>query len=114
MRNTSHIKDIVRVGNIYSYYILIIVLLLSLAGLPPLIGFVSKIIVIITAIRKPWAYTVFIMIIGSLISLFYYLGLFFSMFLSSNKRNKRDLVMFKKNRVIRVIIIMVNFLGGLG
>nr|QIT03184.1 NADH dehydrogenase subunit 2 [Phymorhynchus sp. LD-2020] len=114
MSNTSHMKDIVSVGNMYSYYILIIVLLLSLAGLPPLIGFVSKMMVILTAMSKPWAYTVFIMIMGSLMSLFYYLGLFFSMFLSSNKSNKSDLVMFKKNSISSVIIIMVNFLGGLG
>nr|QJE37148.1 NADH dehydrogenase subunit 2 [Phymorhynchus buccinoides] len=114
MSNADSMKNIISVGNLYSYYVLVIVLLLSLAGLPPLIGFISKMMVILMAMSSPWAYTVFVMIIGSLMSLFYYLGLFFSMFLSSNKNNSSELEIFKGSGIMSVFIIMLNFLGGLG
>nr|AXA45419.1 NADH dehydrogenase subunit 2 [Eubela sp. MNHN IM 2013-9671] len=114
MSNMNTMKNVISVGNLYSYYILVIVLLLSLAGLPPLVGFISKMMVILMAVSKPWVYSVFIMIIGSLMSLFYYLGLLFSMFLSSSKENSSELEIFKKSSTMSVFIIMLNFLGGVG
>nr|YP_009503342.1 NADH dehydrogenase subunit 2 [Typhlosyrinx sp. MNHN IM 2013-18371]AXA45432.1 NADH dehydrogenase subunit 2 [Typhlosyrinx sp. MNHN IM 2013-18371] len=114
LSNVNSMKGVISVGNLYSYYVLVIILLLSLAGLPPLIGFMSKMMVILMAMVNPWVYAIFIMIIGSLMSLFYYLGLLFSMFLSSNKDNKSELEMFKKSSVMSILIIMLNFLGGAG
>nr|YP_009707859.1 NADH dehydrogenase subunit 2 [Pseudocleopatra dartevellei]QEU52728.1 NADH dehydrogenase subunit 2 [Pseudocleopatra dartevellei] len=58
------------------------VMLLSLGGLPPFLGFISKWVVVNLAMSTDsWGF-LFILIIGSLLSLFYYLNLFFSEVLS--------------------------------
>nr|BAJ09654.1 NADH dehydrogenase subunit 2 [Cerithidea djadjariensis] len=57
-------------------------MLLSLGGLPPLLGFISKWTVISSAMTaSPWG-ILFFLVLGSLMSLFYYLSLFFSEVLS--------------------------------
>nr|YP_009487066.1 NADH dehydrogenase subunit 2 [Semisulcospira coreana]BBB06413.1 NADH dehydrogenase subunit 2 [Semisulcospira coreana] len=54
------------------------IMLLSLGGLPPFLGFISKWTVISGSMSaSPWGILFFI-ILGSLMSLFYYLSLFFS------------------------------------
>merc|ERR1712170_120256 len=52
------------------------ILLLSLGGLPPFLGFVSKFAVISFLARRRLFLALIVLIIGSLISLYYYLILF--------------------------------------
>nr|YP_010976469.1 NADH dehydrogenase subunit 2 [Volva habei]WNX95641.1 NADH dehydrogenase subunit 2 [Volva habei] len=99
--------------------------LLSLGGLPPLLGFIPKLIVIAKGISGPTGNFVFFLILGSLISLSYYLGLVFSLVLDEKKMNKffitkqlSDTNIFLNFLLIMnlfggLLIIMVNFLGSL-
>nr|QTT61199.1 NADH dehydrogenase subunit 2 [Tritia pfeifferi] len=89
----------------------IMLLLLSLGGLPPLLGFISKWLVIAVSVSGPWTFAIFILILGSLMSLFYYLSLFFSMFLSNLK--KYGINNQKLSNGLMITINTLNLLGGI-
>nr|YP_010985484.1 NADH dehydrogenase subunit 2 [Unedogemmula leucotropis]WOK81728.1 NADH dehydrogenase subunit 2 [Unedogemmula leucotropis] len=89
----------------------IMLLLLSLGGLPPLLGFISKLLVIIISTKGPWLLIVFMLIVGSLMSLFYYLSLFFSFFLNSTK--KHGLGYMSVNAIVIITINVLNIGGGI-
>jgi len=61
--------------------------LLSLAGLPPLLGFLPKWMRIYIISHRGQITIIFILIIGTLLSLFYYLRIFFIIFTNSIKSN---------------------------
>jgi len=63
----------------------IIVILLSLAGLPPLLGFISKWVVLIVSATSSLYPLLGLLVLGSLMRLFYYLSLYFSIFLGGQK-----------------------------
>ena len=91
-----------------------ILILLSLGGLPPLLGFISKWIVITAGSSTSSWGLLFLLVLGSLISLFYYLRLFFSEVLSL----KGETISFKgltelKGRSYINLIVLINILGGL-
>nr|QKI32114.1 NADH dehydrogenase subunit 2 [Nassarius granifer] len=89
----------------------IMLLLLSLGGLPPLLGFISKWLVVMSSVSGPWMSAVFVLILGSLMSLFYYLSLFFSVFLSNLKKygiNNQEL-----GSEVMILINMFNVMGGI-
>nr|AXA45289.1 NADH dehydrogenase subunit 2 [Splendrillia sp. 2 MNHN IM 2013-9750] len=90
----------------------VMLLLLSLGGLPPLLGFIPKLMVIMVSSSMPWLYVIMIMIIGSLMSLFYYLSLFFSFFLSVNKKQGYSSSKTDFNLLI-VMINIFNIFGGI-
>ena len=91
----------------------VMIILLSLAGLPPLVGFISKWVVLLVGASRtlyPW---LGILILGSLMSLFYYLGLYFSLFLGASKRL---LLLTTPRKNIPSFVsfgVLVNALGGL-
>nr|ALS46280.1 NADH dehydrogenase subunit 2 [Glycera fallax] len=58
----------------------LMVLFLSLGGLPPFVGFLPKWLMIKSMISQNMTLFTSLMILGSLISLFYYLSLFFNLF----------------------------------
>jgi len=73
-----------RFGRIPNFFILLLGLrFLSLAGLPPFLGFYSKLIVLICIVGANKFLFAAILIIGSLINLFYYLGIFFNLYIVS-------------------------------
>ena len=63
----------------------VMVMLLSLAGLPPLLGFISKWVVLLVSAASSLYPLLGLLVIGSVISLFYYLSLYFSIFLGRQK-----------------------------
>nr|AXA45263.1 NADH dehydrogenase subunit 2 [Cochlespira sp. MNHN IM 2013-19079] len=89
----------------------VMLLLLSLGGLPPLLGFISKWLVIMSSTSGPWLPVISALIIGSLMSLFYYLSLFFSIFLSFTKKHGLNQFLSKNSMVST--ISMLNIGGGL-
>nr|YP_009175971.1 NADH dehydrogenase subunit 2 [Volutharpa perryi]ALI30670.1 NADH dehydrogenase subunit 2 [Volutharpa perryi] len=105
MKNMNNLK------NSSTSQLTIMLLLLSLGGLPPLLGFVSKWLVIVASTTGPWSVMIFALILGSLMSLFYYLSLFFSLFLSSLK--KYGLNQLGTNNSFIVVINTLNITGGL-
>jgi len=76
-------KELVTLNSIYpikpSIILIFIILLLSLGGLPPLVGFFPKWIVLYSINSIP---TTFFLISGSLLNLFYYLNIRFSLALT--------------------------------
>nr|APH08706.1 NADH dehydrogenase subunit 2 [Pygmaeconus traillii] len=90
-------------------YVNIIVILLSLGGLPPLLGFISKWVVIQISSMNNMLFMVLFLILGSLLSLYYYLNLLFSILLTNNKS-----ILWKQSVNNSVIfIVMVNAFGGI-
>nr|YP_010713536.1 NADH dehydrogenase subunit 2 [Mauritia arabica]UVF28355.1 NADH dehydrogenase subunit 2 [Mauritia arabica asiatica]WDA98668.1 NADH dehydrogenase subunit 2 [Mauritia arabica] len=91
----------------------VMIMLLSLGGLPPLLGFISKWLVMVASINGYlWSF-VFALILGSLMSLFYYLGLFFSLFLNNLKKSGGMKELTEKKSVLLLILLLSNLLGGL-
>nr|YP_003204850.1 NADH dehydrogenase subunit 2 [Bolinus brandaris]ACF04924.1 NADH dehydrogenase subunit 2 [Bolinus brandaris] len=107
----STMKDIdsLKTGKITQVNIML--LLLSLGGLPPLLGFVSKWSVILVSTGNPWLSVLFILILGSLMSLFYYLTLFFSVCVSGMKMETYN-KMSQSSEVVLTFIIVLNIFGG--
>nr|YP_010580815.1 NADH dehydrogenase subunit 2 [Coralliophila richardi]UZT26948.1 NADH dehydrogenase subunit 2 [Coralliophila richardi] len=91
-----------------SVFTVMMLLLLSLGGLPPLLGFISKWAVFLVSISGPVVFALPMLIVGSLLSLFYYLSLFFSIFL----HGKCNLFMVKEEGYLLVSLGILNLLGG--
>nr|QXJ42115.1 NADH dehydrogenase subunit 2 [Iridoteuthis sp. GS-2021] len=62
---------------------IIISLILSLAGLPPLLGFMSKLIILISLIKMKMFMLSMMMLLGTLISLYFYLNMSLMMMIKS-------------------------------
>nr|ATZ70149.1 NADH dehydrogenase subunit 2 [Conus maioensis] len=108
--DSSAMKNVSSLKYFKIYYLVIMLLLLSISGLPPLLGFVSKWLVVFIASSGPFSFIIFMLILGSLMSLFYYLSLFFSFFLNSFKNNNSELDVVVSKSVI-VTISMLNVVG---
>nr|DBA44225.1 TPA_asm: NADH dehydrogenase subunit 2 [Cyathermia naticoides] len=96
----------------------VIILLLSLGGIPPLLGFVPKWMVISLASSTDMFITLGFLILGSLISLFYYLSLTFSAFFSAGPvmLSESYVATFNKSKILIIALILgvfFNLLGGL-
>nr|YP_010400346.1 NADH dehydrogenase subunit 2 [Mancinella alouina]UQS76045.1 NADH dehydrogenase subunit 2 [Mancinella alouina] len=87
--------------------------LLSLGGLPPLLGFISKWLVILVGMSSSFFWVLLVLILGSLMSLFYYLSLFFSVLLSGMKESGMKVLVFEgKQELLLSLAIMLNLVGG--
>nr|YP_010454164.1 NADH dehydrogenase subunit 2 [Sepiola affinis]QXJ42193.1 NADH dehydrogenase subunit 2 [Sepiola affinis] len=73
---------------------IIISLILSLAGLPPLLGFMSKLIVLISLINMKLFILSMFMLLGTLISLYFYLNMSLMLMIKSYN-------MFKMNNIVK-------------
>nr|APH08745.1 NADH dehydrogenase subunit 2 [Glyphostoma sp. JEU-2016] len=104
MKSISNLKG----SNIYQMSIM--VLLLSLAGLPPLFGFIPKWLVILVSAKGALMPIIFLLIMGSLVSLFYYLSLFFSMYLNFSKK-EGYLVLDQGSKDV-ILVVTLNLVGG--
>nr|APH08651.1 NADH dehydrogenase subunit 2 [Conus nobilis] len=111
LKDSSAMKDISSLKYFKIYYLVIMLLLLSLSGLPPLLGFVSKWLVVYVSSESSFSLVIFLLILGSLMSLFYYLSLFFSFFLNFLKNNnaESDVVTSKS---VTILIFVLNMVGG--
>nr|ATZ69811.1 NADH dehydrogenase subunit 2 [Conus ermineus] len=111
LKDSSAMKDVSSLKHFKVYYLVIMLLLLSLSGLPPLLGFVSKWLVVYVGSGGPFSFVLFLLILGSLMSLFYYLSLFFSFFLNFFKNNSEELDIIKSKSAV-VTISVLNVVGG--
>nr|YP_010547141.1 NADH dehydrogenase subunit 2 [Maoricolpus roseus]UYK51655.1 NADH dehydrogenase subunit 2 [Maoricolpus roseus] len=93
-------------GQIFSF----LVMLLSLGGLPPLLGFIPKWAVVSTGTSTGFWGLLLVLIAGSLMSLFYYLSLFFSEVLSM--KVDLDLKEEINSNKLGNIAVLMNLLGG--
>nr|YP_010400320.1 NADH dehydrogenase subunit 2 [Drupa morum]UQS76019.1 NADH dehydrogenase subunit 2 [Drupa morum] len=107
MKNISSLKDfgVIQVS--------IMLFLLSLGGLPPLLGFLSKWLVILVSSGNAFTSFLFFLILGSLMSLFYYLSLFFSILLGGMKKAFTKSLSFSAvtHRAL-ISSVVLNLVGG--
>lgn len=85
--------DIIRSKNISIFFFFVLsFIFMSLGGLPPFLGFYPKIIVINIRIMYGYFLILFVLVLGSLINIFYYLNIFFNLYLNSyfNELNLSD------------------------
>lgn len=92
----------------------VIMILLSLGGLPPLLGFVSKWVVIVRSTSMRFWIFLFPLILGSVMSLFYYLNLYFSLYLSALGKSFLNIKSSRNSMFIINRGLLINLLGGIG
>ncbi|QJC34642.1 NADH-quinone oxidoreductase subunit N [Enterobacteriaceae endosymbiont of Donacia crassipes] len=73
------------------------IMLLSLAGIPLTIGFISKFYLIALSIKMKMWYLTYIIIFGSSIGIYYYLNIIISLYLKPSKINKKFYLTKTKN-----------------
>ncbi|QJC33420.1 NADH-quinone oxidoreductase subunit N [Enterobacteriaceae endosymbiont of Donacia clavipes] len=90
--------------------LILTIMLLSLAGIPITIGFISKFYLIILSIKIGLWYLTSTIIIGSAIGLYYYLRIIISMYLIPSKINKNTYLSKIKNNNFYIFIKKLMFL----
>ena len=96
--------------NILIFYLI----LLSLGGLPPLLGFFPKMIAFNLLIQTDFFLVLFVLITGSLIRLFYYLRLFFNSFLNRFFFVKQgNVLLFSGAHILLRLIFILFFFGSI-
>nr|YP_010393222.1 NADH dehydrogenase subunit 2 [Conus miles]UPX89384.1 NADH dehydrogenase subunit 2 [Conus miles] len=111
LKDSGAMKNVSSLKYYSAYQLVVMLLLLSLSGLPPLLGFISKWLVVYVGSGGSLSFVLFLLILGSLMSLFYYLSLFFSFFLNFFKNNSKELNVAASKSVI-VLVSMLNLVGG--
>nr|YP_010507445.1 NADH dehydrogenase subunit 2 [Dracogyra subfuscus]UXG19116.1 NADH dehydrogenase subunit 2 [Dracogyra subfuscus] len=95
---------------------IVIFLFLSLGGIPPLLGFVPKWVVLSLGSETGMVFVLGLLILGSLFSLFYYLGLIFSAFFSAGPVLLKEFYFPSLSRGAVMFVVLsgvANLLGGL-
>nr|AEK84200.1 NADH dehydrogenase subunit 2 [Alcithoe fissurata] len=110
--NSGMMKNLDNLKNYGFAQLSVTLLLLSLGGLPPLLGFVSKWLVVMISVSNSVLLFLFVLIMGSLMSLFYYLSLFFSLSLSIFKKYGSVNLYIKQNFLVTSVVIL-NMSGGI-
>ncbi len=88
------------------------VCLLSLAGFPPLAGFVGKFFIFSAAINSGWGWLALVGILGSLISVFFYLGPIVRMYMSAPAEGwAKSKTPFLVGLAVAVTVILTIVLG---
>jgi len=90
------------------YIIFIWLSFLSLSGLPPFLGFYSKLLVIYYMVYFKKRIFCSLLVFGSLINLFYYLNIFFNLYITSVFKNIffKEYVFFYKPLLLALSIIL--------
>nr|ALQ78827.1 NADH dehydrogenase subunit 2 [Hemipodia simplex] len=86
----------------------LMILFMSLGGLPPLLGFFPKWIMIKAMVFQNMLMFIMLMVLGSLISLFYYLSLFFNLFLNnsaSTLKNKTSMPLLINMSIVSTLTL---------
>nr|YP_009107334.1 NADH dehydrogenase subunit 2 [Cipangopaludina cathayensis]AIU38939.1 NADH dehydrogenase subunit 2 [Cipangopaludina cathayensis] len=88
----------------------IILMFLSLSGLPPLLGFVAKWNVFVSTSNFYMCGFILLLILGSIMSLFYYLSLFFIFFVNIYSKIIGKEIFMNFNLIS--LVLLINLLGG--
>nr|WAX39220.1 NADH dehydrogenase subunit 2 [Anaplecta sp. 8 ZQW-2020] len=105
--NSSHINQIHSMDH-YSapMKILTMLTLLSLGGLPPLIGFLPKWLMILYMMNTQYLLTITTMIMTSLITLFYYMRLAYATFMIYDMKTKWNNYKSNMNTNLSVLLVL--------
>jgi len=105
--NMLGLKNIFTLNPLYGIFLAIPIL--SLAGLPPFIGFMAKFLSIFVLLSKQWFTTSVIILLLSVLSLFYYLRLVHYIFFYSNNSSEQLYSPRVSDLYQSYIIIISNF-----
>lgn len=105
-----HINQIFRVRILWVRKLTLIVSFLSLGGLPPLLGFFPKFVVIERRIRILMLFSLLFLIVSSVITLFYYLRAGLSVLLLNRRRIKSNFIFYEIISIVLVLLVIL--LGG--
>nr|WHM51485.1 NADH dehydrogenase subunit 2 [Cryptotermes parvifrons] len=104
--NISFINQTMSMSSKAAPKIMLFTTLLSLGGLPPFIGFLPKWIVIQTMVANNLSATMVMMVVMSLVTLYYYLRMCYSSFISLHDEVKWGLRVLKVNKTAARCIIL--------
>jgi NADH-ubiquinone oxidoreductase chain 2 len=103
------ITNLIRVKGLRIFIIVILCFLfLSLAGLPPFLGFFPKWMVIIKLIEDQIYILRLVLIFGSLLNIYYYLNIFFNIFINSFFGT--EVILYKRIFDIKIFLFMFSSL----
>nr|QZI86061.1 NADH dehydrogenase subunit 2 [Ischnobaenella hainana] len=105
--NTNYINQLYNSNKSFMKSIYITTTMLSLGGMPPLMGFIPKWMIIKQLMFNNSYFMLFILIMSSLITLFYYMRMISSILLISSNLNKWT-EMNKENELMLMTIILIN------
>nr|QIZ12655.1 NADH dehydrogenase subunit 2 [Callochiton steinenii] len=94
--------------NMKSNYFFMFLMILSMGGMPPMVGFFMKWVVLMSLVLENYIFIAFILVMSSTLSLYYYLNLCFSMLLSL----KSWKYLFTKKMGLNMILsLIMNLMG---
>ena len=95
------------------FFLVLGLIFISLAGLPPFLGFYPKIMVVYMGMSRGCYILLFMLVLGSLINIFYYLNIFFRLYLYSYFGEFRLLnyVYSKSFVIIRLFFSLLSMFG---
>lgn len=103
--NVSTLEENKLLFNFNQFFILTVTIL-SLGGLPPLLGFLPKWI-IISNTKETITFFIFVLIISSLISIFIYIYIIYPLILNKTKKTKWHLLIYNKIAFFLNTIILI-------
>lgn len=105
LKNITYVKDMYlnNFSNLEKYFFVFNIL--RLGGLPPFLGFLAKLTVIITSLNFTPIIILITIVIRSLVSIFYYLKLFYNLIINRDIFYKFIIINKKNNLKINFLII---------
>jgi len=91
----------------------IIILIMSLGGLPPFIGFAAKINALMTLINFNFFFTPLILILSSIVSLYFYFKINYRFIFNKNSALRLNLSTPSKNKFITKVLSSISLRGNL-
>nr|QTF76106.1 NADH dehydrogenase subunit 2 [Holarthrothrips indicus] len=106
--NVNVMKDMFSMDKMKSPMILIIMMnFISIAGIPPFLGFFPKMFMILELMQKNMFFITFIMIMMSLVTMYYYTLMTYSIFMISKVSYKNEMTKFMKLTNMKLSMTMM-------
>jgi NADH-quinone oxidoreductase subunit N len=90
----------------------LMVALLSLAGMPPLAGFIAKVFVFAAAVKSQWIWLAFVGVINSIVGLYYYLTVLKVVYLYRSDDEDKVITITRSHKLALVILCIGIILVG--
>jgi NADH-quinone oxidoreductase subunit N len=88
------------------------VALLSLAGMPPLAGFMAKVFVFAAAVKSQWIWLAFVGVLNSIIGLYYYLTVLKVVYLYRSDDDDKMIPISRPHKIALVVLCVAIILVG--
>lgn len=90
-----------------------LVAFLSLAGMPPLAGFIAKVFVFAAAVKTGWVWLAFVGVLNSIIGLYYYLTVLKYVYLYRSDDEQKPLAISRPYTIALSILVLGIFIVGI-